>query len=218
FEPWVELAAAWTAAAGGDSLRGARHARAAAAVARDRGDHAFEATALYDAARLGSPRPVRRRLDELTGLLPGPAAPVLAAAATALASGDATALDGTAAAFEDLGMPLLAAEAATTAALAHQRAGRAVAAVRSREHAASARLECPLARTPLLLVERLVGLTPRERDIAAMAGEGLSSPAIARRLELSVRTVDNHLGRVYAKLGVTGRRALRAVLQPRGTR
>lgn len=214
FEPWVELAAAWTAIAAGDSLRGARHARTAAALARDHGDHALEAVALYDAARCGGAGPVRRRLAELAHARPGPAAPVLAAAATALAGGDATALDGAAVAFEDLGMPLHAAEAATTAALAHHRAGRSVSAARSSERAAAARRECPLARTPLLRIAPLAELTPRERDVAALAEEGLSSPTIARRLGLSVRTVDNHLGRVYAKLGVGGRRALRAVLRP----
>ena len=36
-----------------------------------------------------------------------------------------------------------------------------------------------------------------------------SSAAIARRLELSVRTVDNYLGRVYVKLGIVGRHDLK---------
>lgn len=47
-------------------------------------------------------------------------------------------------------------------------------------------------------------LTAREREVMAMAAAGLSNPDIAGRLVLSVRTVDNHLHRAYAKLGVTG--------------
>ena len=36
---------------------------------------------------------------------------------------------------------------------------------------------------------------------------------IAERLYLSVRTVDNHLGRVYDKLGVSNRAALAVALK-----
>jgi DNA-binding CsgD family transcriptional regulator len=48
-------------------------------------------------------------------------------------------------------------------------------------------------------------LTRRELEVAALAARNLSSREIADRLFLSVRTVDNHLQRVYAKLGVTSR-------------
>jgi DNA-binding CsgD family transcriptional regulator len=34
---------------------------------------------------------------------------------------------------------------------------------------------------------------------------GLSSPEIGELLHLSSRTVDNHLGRIYAKLGLSSR-------------
>jgi DNA-binding CsgD family transcriptional regulator len=36
---------------------------------------------------------------------------------------------------------------------------------------------------------------------------------IAERLYVSVRTVDNHLGRIYTKLGVAGRSDLRDILR-----
>ncbi|MFO0634547.1 MAG: response regulator transcription factor [Nannocystaceae bacterium] len=43
-------------------------------------------------------------------------------------------------------------------------------------------------------------LTPREREILRMVAEGRSSPEIARELELSVKTVEGHRGRIMAKL------------------
>ena len=51
-------------------------------------------------------------------------------------------------------------------------------------------------------------LTEREREVAALAVRGMTSKEIATELFVGVRTVDNHLGRLYAKLGVEGRTAL----------
>ncbi|MBT0993000.1 hypothetical protein KIN34_01675 [Cellulomonas sp. DKR-3] len=62
-------------------------------------------------------------------------------------------------------------------------------------------------------VEPPVALTPREREIAALAAGGMTSRAIAARLTLSVRTVDSHLARVFAKSGVHSREGLAAVLR-----
>jgi DNA-binding CsgD family transcriptional regulator len=44
--------------------------------------------------------------------------------------------------------------------------------------------------------------------VATLAGSGLSSRAIALQLCISERTVENHLQRVYGKLGVHGRAEL----------
>ena len=55
-------------------------------------------------------------------------------------------------------------------------------------------------------------LTPREIEITAAAIRGRSSRAIAGQEFLSVRTVDNHLRRVYRKLDIGGRGELAAVL------
>jgi DNA-binding CsgD family transcriptional regulator/tetratricopeptide (TPR) repeat protein len=51
-------------------------------------------------------------------------------------------------------------------------------------------------------------LTTREREIARLASAGITSAEIARRLYISVRTVDNHLGRIYRKLDISTRSAL----------
>jgi DNA-binding CsgD family transcriptional regulator len=55
-------------------------------------------------------------------------------------------------------------------------------------------------------------LTPQEAQIARMATEGRANPEIATQLFLSGRTVDWHLDRVYAKLGITSRNELAQAL------
>lgn len=55
-------------------------------------------------------------------------------------------------------------------------------------------------------------LTPQEREIATLAASGLSNKQIGQRLFLSHRTVAAHLYRVFPKLGVTSRAALRDAL------
>ncbi|MFD0149432.1 AAA family ATPase [Streptomyces sp. NPDC055721] len=56
-------------------------------------------------------------------------------------------------------------------------------------------------------------LTPQELHIARLAAEGLTNRAIGARLYLSPRTVGFHLGKVFPKLGITGRAQLRDVLE-----
>jgi DNA-binding CsgD family transcriptional regulator len=48
-------------------------------------------------------------------------------------------------------------------------------------------------------------LTPAERDVVKLVGDGLANKDIAARLFVSPRTVESHLGHVYTKLGVTSR-------------
>jgi DNA-binding CsgD family transcriptional regulator len=55
-------------------------------------------------------------------------------------------------------------------------------------------------------------LTPQEHQTALLAATGLTNKEIAERLFLSPRTVGAHLYRVFPKLGVTTRAALRDAL------
>lgn len=55
-------------------------------------------------------------------------------------------------------------------------------------------------------------LTPQEKKIGLLAAEGLSNKEIGERLFLSHRTVGTHLYRLYPKLGITSRAALRDAL------
>jgi DNA-binding CsgD family transcriptional regulator/tetratricopeptide (TPR) repeat protein len=58
-------------------------------------------------------------------------------------------------------------------------------------------------------------LTPQELEIATLAAAGLTNKNIASRLFLSHRTVGAHLYRVFPKLGITSRAALRDALPQR---
>ncbi|WP_310721142.1 response regulator transcription factor [Streptomyces lydicus] len=64
--------------------------------------------------------------------------------------------------------------------------------------------------------DALSGLSPREREIVGLIGEGLTNRQIGKRLYLSEKTVKNHISRLLAKLGVE-RRIQAAVLATQAT-
>lgn len=55
-------------------------------------------------------------------------------------------------------------------------------------------------------------LTPAELRVTLLVAEGLTNPEIGQQLFLSKRTVQSHLSKVFAKLGVTGRAELAATV------
>jgi DNA-binding CsgD family transcriptional regulator len=57
-------------------------------------------------------------------------------------------------------------------------------------------------------------LTPQELQIAQLAAAGLTNREIGERLYLSHRTISSHLHRIFPKLEITARSALRAALGP----
>jgi DNA-binding CsgD family transcriptional regulator len=56
-------------------------------------------------------------------------------------------------------------------------------------------------------------LSAQERRIADLAATGHTTKQIAAQLSLSARTVDNHLYRVFPKLGITTRAGLSEALR-----
>ncbi|MGW1162360.1 response regulator [Streptomyces sp. NPDC002519] len=68
----------------------------------------------------------------------------------------------------------------------------------------------PAEQQPAVAPE-LASLSPRERDILALIGDGLTNREIGKKLYLSEKTVKNHISRLLAKLGVQ-RRVQAAVL------
>jgi NarL family two-component system response regulator LiaR len=69
--------------------------------------------------------------------------------------------------------------------------------------AVAARLVEAIAQAPG--EEPVERLTPREREVLEMIGRGLPNKLIARRLEVSEKTVKNHVTHLLAKLGVSDR-------------
>ena len=169
---------------------------------------------LHDVARLGDPVAVRGRLEVLAGECEGLLVPAYAAHAGALADRAPTGLVEVADRFESIGATLLAAEASLAAAEASRRGGHPRQATALVARAAALTSACEGARTPgLVTSDATVPLTTREREIATLAADRLSSREIAERLYLSARTVDNHLQRIYSKLGVSGRAQLAEALR-----
>ncbi|MDN5917082.1 MAG: LuxR C-terminal-related transcriptional regulator [Pseudonocardia sp.] len=200
---WAHPARVFLAGVEGRTTHAATIALTAAGDAETSG-HRLQA--LHAAVRLGVTGEVTDRLIDLAAGVESPLERAYGEHAGALAARDGAGLDAVAARFADLGMRLLAAEAAAQSAHAHRAAGRlgsaGAAASRSRAWAQ----DCEGARTPALaLLDSSDDLTPREHEIAALAATGMTSKAIAGELVVSVRTVDNVLRSVYSKLGVSGR-------------
>ena len=212
FHLWAALAKPWEAAARGERSTAVRLAIDLAEHAQPHGQVTFQLQALHDVARLGEASRVASRLREAAAGVEGQLAPLYVSHAAALDAHDGPALDQTARGFAALGFNLLAAEAAAEAARAHRADGRRTAATAAATMATTLAAQCEGARTAALDLLQPPDLTPRELEIATMAAHGLSSKAIAERLVVSVRTVDNTLHQVYAKLAVTNRAALRPLL------
>jgi DNA-binding CsgD family transcriptional regulator len=76
--------------------------------------------------------------------------------------------------------------------------------------------ECGSVYTPALAeLGSRASVTGRQREITALAAQGLTNKEIAKRLNVSVRTVESHLYRASTKTGATGRAELAAGLNPR---
>jgi DNA-binding CsgD family transcriptional regulator len=210
--PWRYQARVWTAACGGDTKSAVRLLQTALVQLRADGFAGHELLALYDLVRLGRADLATDRMGALLAEVPGGrVAPLMLRHAVAARRNDPEALFTVAREFGGRGYLVFAAEAAATAVRLF-RAARDPRALAASTLLADVLAKCDSVRTPALLAVQ-PSLTNRERQVAELAAEGVRSREIADRLYLSPRTVENHLQRVYAKLGVNSRVGLAPALR-----
>lgn len=170
---------------------------------------------LHLLGRSGYPQLALPRLEALRACVDGPAIDLAIDHLGALGDRDAIGLERAGAELEAFGHELIAAEAWRSAAVVHHGAVRGAAALRAERRARDLLEQCANPWSPGLELEPFTGaagLTEREREVAVLAARGLRSQEIGARLEVSVRTVDTHLARVYRKLAIRGRVELASAL------
>ncbi|MFG1608775.1 LuxR C-terminal-related transcriptional regulator [Actinoplanes sp. NPDC049265] len=210
--PWLTRCRAWVAACTGDLIGAVRLLQDLVQRLRVDGFAGHELLALHDLVRLGRPELAADRMTALLGAVPGgPVAPLLLRHARAAADSSAEGLLAIARDFQARGYLTYAAEAAATAVRLF-RTARDPQALAASTLLGDVLARCDVLRTPALRTVQ-PALTTRERQVAELAADGAKSREIADQLFLSPRTVENHLQRVYAKLGVNGRVELAPALR-----
>ncbi|WP_341924716.1 helix-turn-helix transcriptional regulator [Nocardioides psychrotolerans] len=148
--------------------------------------------------------PAAAAADELAALAPSSIlAGVLARRARALVDHDVVALSAAVDELTGVGLSGRAAHAAALVGLAHADRGQHEAARRAQRR--QVLLLASTEASPWPLRSGPVILSDRELEVARLAARRLRSREIAEACGISVRTVDNHLARIYRKLGITGR-------------
>ncbi|MGE3618973.1 MAG: LuxR C-terminal-related transcriptional regulator [Acidimicrobiia bacterium] len=143
-------------------------------------------------------------VERLAARAGGPLGESVAAFARASLAGEAADLEAQVRRLADLGLDLVAAPAAARAAAVAAAGGQWELAGRV------ARLGRELARRAGVpgqgpCAVELLRLTARERRIAWLAAQRRPAKEIAEALGISLRTVQNTLGKAYAKLGISSR-------------
>ncbi|MGV8852810.1 MAG: LuxR C-terminal-related transcriptional regulator [Rhodoglobus sp.] len=199
---------AWLLAAAGKPEAAAAVIVAAVAEGIVLGHFLLSALTLTVALRLGQTPAASEQLQLLTQLSPAPLIARIREWGEALAAADVARLCELAPSLASSGVAALAVDGLLAGARFAAKAGRQ-----------------ELERKATLLARRLAAdmdhrsvesgsddLTEREWMIARAAAGRQRSREIGQQLGLSVRTVDNHLARIYRKLGVNGRGELEQVL------
>ena len=198
------LAAAWVAAAHGRASQARDLARDAARFARTHRQYAREVVSLQASIQFGDQH-TAARLAELAELVDAPRAGLAARWATALADRDGDALLTVSHDLEVMGDRIAAADAAAHASRAFHKQNRRGPALSASARADRLITDCG-ATTPATQAAAMpLPLTDREREIAILISQGLSNIEIAEALTLSVRTIEGHIYRACARLGMASR-------------
>jgi DNA-binding NarL/FixJ family response regulator len=211
-EPDRSRARAAIAHARGEHSRAIREAIAAADRALDQGQRLPALFCAHDAIRWGATTDAFARVEQARTQIPGVLAAAVVADAAARVDRDASALADASETLERIGCFGYAADAAATAASWHSADGHKGIAARLGERVRALADRTDDAIVDVEVLRAISLLTAREREVATMAALGRSDKDIAAALGVSFRTVETHLHRVYAKLGVNSRYGLAEIM------
>jgi DNA-binding NarL/FixJ family response regulator len=201
----------------GEHKRAIGKVLAAAQVARTNDFYGEEIRQLYAAVCLGATTSLRsQRMNSLKREVSSPVLRIMIDRIVATERADPFGLMEVSKRLGEAGAVLEAAECAAQAAAAARQVGRIEYSTECDLKSIALLANIPGAETFLLRFMRQSDnrfqLTSRERAIVRMAQQGMSNKQIAEEMFIGVRTVEGHLLRSYAKLGVTCRADLRAAV------
>lgn len=199
--------AGWVAAAQGRTVEAVSLACEAADFARKHGQFAREVMSLQTAIQFGDTRHTTR-LAELSAITEGPRAPLVSRWSIALASADGNELLEVSTGFELMGDRIAAADAAAHAALSFGKSNMERSRLSASARATRIITECRGVTPATQAATRPLTLSDREQQIATMVSQGRTNRQIADDLVMSVRTVEGHVYRACAKLGLKNRSEL----------
>ncbi|MFD6826395.1 LuxR C-terminal-related transcriptional regulator [Streptomyces sp. NPDC060085] len=202
-----QIARAWIAWSLGNQSSAMEFLTTAVTVAEERGCYGDVALIVHEMARM------RIQPDDDERFLSVPVEGSLLNAKLAYAAAvfqkSAVGMESVAISFAEMGYHLYTAEAFAELSRIYRMTGDArsatAAALRSQEFAAQCEGVNTLSLQSLQIVDDLSG---REQQIAQLAASGYTDKEIAKFLSISIRTVGNHLYRIYKKLGILSRREL----------
>ena len=163
--------------------------------------------AQWDDASLAS------RARELADELSLPLADAVARHSESLAAKDGEGLLAASADYRALGDRATAADAAAQAAVAFSQSQQRRRRLYAAAIAQGLSEECGGLSTPALRSPTGHPLTERQREIVEMAVAGLTNKEIAKRLVMSVRSVEGHLYRACQRVGANSREELAAIIK-----
>lgn len=208
----LSIATGWALAASGFLTDAVATVREAAATARERGQPTHELACLQVAVQWDDTT-AASRARELANELPLPLAEAVARHAESLANKDGEGLLAASADYRALGDLATAADAAAQAAVAFSHSQQRRRRLYAAAIASGLAEECGGLSTPALRSPTGHPLTERQREIAELAVAGLSNKDIAKRLVMSVRSVEGHLYRACQRVGANSREELAAILK-----
>ncbi len=208
----LSLATGWALAANGYLTDAVATVREAATQARDRGQPTHELACLQAMTQWGDAS-MAGRARELADELSLPLADAIARHVESVAAKDGEGLLKASADYQALGDRVTAADAAAQAAVAFSQSQQRRRRLYAAAIAQGLSDECGGISTPALRSPTGHPLTERQREIVELAVAGMSNKDIAKRLFMSVRSVEGHLYRACQRVGANSREELAAIIR-----